>query len=57
VPLVPILSALVSLALMASLPLPTWERLIVWMVIGIAIYFGYGYGHSELRKRLAAGGR
>ena len=56
-PVVPILSALVSLALMASLPLPTWERLIVWMVIGIAIYFGYGYRHSELRKRLAAGGR
>ena len=52
-PVVPILSALVSLALMASLPLPTWERLIIWMAIGIAIYFGYGYRHSELRKRLA----
>ena len=57
VPVVPILSALVALALMASLPLPTWERLIVWMVIGIAIYFGYGYRHSELRKRIQAGGR
>ncbi len=56
VPVVPILSALVSLSLMASLPLPTWERLIVWMVIGIAIYFGYGYRHSELRKRIEAGG-
>ena len=57
VPLVPILSALVSLALMASLPLPTWERLVVWMALGIAIYFGYGYRHSELRKRLEAGGK
>ncbi|MCX6539664.1 MAG: amino acid permease [Acidobacteria bacterium] len=57
VPLVPILSALVSLALMASLPLPTWERLIIWMAIGIAIYFGYGRRHSELRKRLAAGAK
>ncbi len=57
VPLVPILSALVSLSLMASLPLPTWKRLIVWMIIGIAIYFGYGYRHSELRKRIEAGGR
>ena len=56
VPVVPILSAVVSLALMASLPLPTWERLIVWMAIGIAIYFGYGYRHSELRKRIEAGG-
>jgi len=57
VPLVPILSALVSLALMASLPLPTWERLIVWMIIGVAIYFGYGRRHSELSKRLAAGAK
>jgi len=57
VPLVPILSALVSLALMASLPLPTWGRLIVWMVIGVAIYFGYGRSHSELSKRLAAGAK
>ncbi len=57
VPVVPILSALVALALMASLPLPTWERLIVWMIIGIAIYFGYGRSHSELRKRLEAGAK
>jgi APA family basic amino acid/polyamine antiporter len=50
VPLVPILSALVSLALMASLPRETWERLVIWMVIGIVIYFAYGYRHSELGK-------
>jgi basic amino acid/polyamine antiporter, APA family len=54
VPLVPILSAAVSLSLMASLPLPTWERLVIWMGIGLLIYFGYGYRHSELRKRLEA---
>ena len=59
VPFVPILSALVSFALMAGLPWPTWQRLIIWMVIGIIIYFSYGYGHSEVRKRdtvLAAAG-
>ena len=56
VPFVPILSAVVALALMASLPGATWLRLIVWMAIGIAIYFGYGYRHSELRKRIEAGG-
>jgi APA family basic amino acid/polyamine antiporter len=50
VPLVPILSVLVSLTLMASLPRETWERLVIWMVIGIVIYFAYGYRHSELRK-------
>ena len=51
VPLVPILSALVSLGLMAGLPGETWLRLVVWMAIGLVIYFGYGYSHSELRKR------
>ncbi len=51
VPFVPILSALVSLALMAGLPWPTWERLIIWMAIGIVLYFSYGFRHSEVRAR------
>ncbi len=59
VPFVPILSALVSLGLMAGLPAATWERLIIWMALGIVLYFSYGYRHSEVRKRdeaLAAAG-
>ena len=59
VPFVPALSALVSFGLMAGLPRATWERLIIWMVIGVVIYFVYGYSHSEVRKRdtaLAAAG-
>ena len=59
VPFVPALSALVSFGLMAGLPQATWERLIVWMAIGIVLYFTYGYKHSEVRKRdtaLAAAG-
>ncbi len=55
VPFVPALSALVSLALMAGLPGDTWLRLIVWMVIGIVLYFSYGYRHSEVRRQVAAG--
>ncbi|HEY7474140.1 MAG TPA: amino acid permease [Vicinamibacterales bacterium] len=42
VPFVPIASAVVSLLLMASLPLATWERLGIWMAIGTALYFMYG---------------
>lgn len=59
VPFIPALSALVSLGLMAGLPGATWMRLVIWMAIGIALYFAYGYSHSEVRKRdeaLAAAG-
>ncbi|MFA6433907.1 MAG: amino acid permease [Elusimicrobiales bacterium] len=48
VPLVPVLGAVVSLAQMAFLPIATWIRLIVWMAIGISIYFLYGRHHSKL---------
>ncbi len=47
VPVTPILSIVISLGLMASLPKETWIRLIVWLVIGLAIYFGYGKKHSK----------
>ena len=50
VPALPIASALVSLALMAALPASTWERLIIWMALGLAIYFAYGRTHSKLRN-------
>jgi APA family basic amino acid/polyamine antiporter len=54
VPYVPALSALVSVGLMAGLPWATWQRLIVWTIIGLVIYFAYGYrksyvAHPELR--------
>lgn len=37
--------------LMYSLPPDTWARLIIWLVIGLVIYFGYGRRHSRLEKR------
>jgi APA family basic amino acid/polyamine antiporter len=55
VPLVPILGILVCLALMASLPGDTWLRLIVWLVIGMAVYFGYGRHHSRVQMALNKG--
>jgi APA family basic amino acid/polyamine antiporter len=36
------------------LPSGTWLRLILWSLIGFAVYFGYGYRHSRLRR--SAGG-
>jgi len=51
VPFIPILSAIVSFGLMYNLPAETWWRLIIWMVIGLVIYFTYGMNHSELRRR------
>jgi APA family basic amino acid/polyamine antiporter len=50
VPLVPILGIGISLGLMLSLPWSTWLRLIAWLIVGMAIYFGYGRSHSRLRK-------
>jgi APA family basic amino acid/polyamine antiporter len=51
VPLVPILGAGICLLQMYSLPLDTWLRLIVWMAIGIIIYFTYSIKNSKLIKK------
>ena len=58
-PFVPILGILSCLMLMFTLPVENWYRLGVWMVIGFALYFAYGYQHSHLRQQheaLAAAG-
>ena len=50
VPLIPILGILTCVGLMATLPGDTWLRLGVWLLIGFAIYFGYGRRHSVLQR-------
>jgi len=51
VPLVPILGIVTCLLMMFSLPLDTWIRLIVWLLIGFAVYFFYGRKNSKLRQQ------
>ena len=52
VPLIPILGIATCLLLMFSLPAENWLRLGVWLLIGFAIYFGYGRRHSRMAKSL-----
>ncbi|MFZ9387019.1 MAG: amino acid permease [Chitinophagaceae bacterium] len=48
VPLVPILGIITCLFMMVFLPMDTWIRLLVWMLIGLDIYLVYGARHSKL---------
>lgn len=52
-PVLPILGILSSLGVMATLPGDTWLRLIIWMVLGIVIYFAYGRKHSKVSNQPA----
>ena len=51
VPLVPIMGIVTCFGLMLTLPADTWIRLVVWLLIGFSIYFGYSRKHSVLRTR------
>ena len=51
VPFVPVIGIGICVFLMAGLPLESWERLFIWMAIGIGFYFLYGKKHSKLRKK------
>jgi len=55
VPLVPIGGIVACVYLMLGLPVDTWARLIVWMAIGLVIYFLYGRHHSKVQQEAAAG--
>ncbi len=54
VPLVPLLGAGICLIQMYSLPFDTWLRLIIWMALGLLIYFTYGIRKSQLRNSVSA---
>jgi basic amino acid/polyamine antiporter, APA family len=50
VPLVPILGIVSCFGLMAGLPKDTWIRLIIWLALGLVIYFVYSRHHSLIGR-------
>ena len=53
VPFVPIMGILFCIYLMLGLPEITWLRFVIWLAIGLVIYFMYGRWHSKLRAEPA----
>ncbi len=53
VPVVPILGILINGLMMWSLGWQNWARLIIWLVIGLVIYFTYSRYHSRVRNVVA----
>lgn len=51
-----IAGALVCFSMMLSLGAATWWRLLIWTLIGVAIYALYGYGHSRVQGENSAAG-
>ncbi|HVN74817.1 MAG TPA: amino acid permease [Thermoanaerobaculaceae bacterium] len=56
-PLLPALGVVLCAYLMVSLPGTAWVRFVVWLVIGLMIYFGYGIRRSKVASRERAGVR
>jgi len=54
VPLVPVLGVLFNGYMMYKLGWVNWARLIVWLVIGLVVYFAYGRKHSRVQAAIAA---
>jgi len=53
VPITPILGSLVALFLMFNLPPVTWTAFFIWLGVGLAVYFLYGYRNSKLAQSAA----
>ncbi|MFD6676324.1 amino acid permease [Rhodococcus zopfii] len=51
VPFVPILAVIACLWLMINLSVETWLRFVVWMALGVVVYFTYSRRHSVLAKQ------
>ena len=53
-PFTPAISVVCCLGLMLGLPLETWVRFVVWLIIGLAIYFAYSRKRSPLQSAVEA---
>jgi len=49
-PLVAVAGALACLYTMKGLPVTAWKRFGIWLVVGLVLYFVYGFRHSTLRR-------
>ena len=50
IPFTPIMGIAVSLLMMLSLGWETWARLIIWLAVGVIVYFSYGRKHSLVQR-------
>jgi basic amino acid/polyamine antiporter, APA family len=48
VPFVPVMGALICLAQMVGLPVATWERLVIWLALGLVVYLAYSRRRSAV---------
>ena len=48
--IIPVLSVIFCLLLMAGLPIITWLRFVIWLVLGLFIYFFYSRHRSEFAQ-------
>lgn len=55
IPVVPVLGVLFNGYMMIKLGWLNWARLVVWLVIGLVVYFSYGRKHSRVQKNYLAG--
>ena len=55
-PVTPLISAVACLALILGLERSNWLRFVIWLALGLVVYFAYGFWRSRLRGRSASPG-